>query len=141
MRKTSIVRLILTVGLILAGFVMTGDSFGGETPGLTRSHSRGSVRVEATYLNPQDTEGARFQVRMNTHSVDLDSYDLKALSLLRDETGRVYRATSVENQGGGHHRTVILNFSEVPEGIQNLELIIKGVAGVEERSFLWERSS
>ncbi|MFQ5842430.1 MAG: hypothetical protein ACE5I8_08340 [Thermodesulfobacteriota bacterium] len=141
MKKTSIARLILTVGLILVGFVMPGDSFGGETPRLTRSHSGGGVRVEATYLNPQDREAARFQVRMNTHSVNLDSYDLKALSLLRDETGKVYRATSAENQGGGHHRTVILYFPEVPAGIQNLELIIKGVAGVEERSFLWERSS
>lgn len=141
MKKMSIARLILTVGLVLVGFVMSGDSFGGETPGLTRSHSGGGVREEATYLNPQDTETARFQVRMNTHSVNLDSYDLKALSLLRDETGRIYRATSVETRGSGHHRTVILNFSEVPAGIQNLELIIKGVAVVEERSFRWERSS
>lgn len=141
MKTRSIARLILTVGLILVGFVMFGDSFGEETPGLTRSHSGGGVRVEATYLNPQDTEAARFQVRMNTHSINLDDYDLKALSLLRDETGRVYRATSVENRGSGHHRTVILNFSEVPAGIKNLELIIKSVAGIEERSFLWERSS
>ncbi len=141
MKKTSIARLILTVGLVLVGFVMTGDSFGGETPGLTRSHSGGGVRVEATNLNPQDTEAARFQVRMKTHSVNLDGYDLKALSLLRDENGRVYRATDVENQGSGHHRTVILYFPGVPAGIQKLELIIKGVAEVEERSFFWERSS
>jgi hypothetical protein len=141
MKTRSIARLILTVGLILVGFVMFGDSFGGETPGLTRSHSGGSVKVDVTYLNPQDRETARFQVRMNTHSVDLDGYDLKVLSLLRDGTGKVYRASDAENRGRGHHRTVILHFRGVPTGTQNLELIIKGVAGVEERSFLWERSS
>lgn len=141
MKKTSIARLILTVGLVLVGFVMTGASFGGEAPGLTRSHSGGGVRVEATYLNPQDTEAARFQVRMDTHSVNLDAYDLKALCLLRDEAGKVYQATDVENRGGGHHRTVILYFPEVPASSRSLELIIKGVAGIEERSFRWELSS
>jgi len=94
--------------------------------------------VKVTYLNPEAKDEARFQVMLDTHSVDLDSYDLKVLSLLRDETGKEYQPAQIENKGGGHHREVVLSFPKPPPGNKRLELVTKGIAGVKERVFRWD---
>jgi hypothetical protein len=138
MKRMIISGLILTIGWILIGFLTIGDGFGGETAGLTRTHSGGGVRVKVTYLNPQHTDGPRFKVALDTHSVNLDAYNLKSQSLLRDGTGKAYDATEAEDQGGGHHRTVTLYFPEIAAGTQRVELIIKDLAGIKERFFRWE---
>ena len=39
--------------------------------------------MAVTYVNPRNNESPRFLVALNTHSVALDSYDLKTLALLR----------------------------------------------------------
>ena len=107
-------------------------------PALTRTHSGGGVTAKVTYLNPQGTEDTRFEISLDTHSVDLDSYDLKALSLLRDDAGKVYQPTKVENKGSGHHRQLVLVFPKPAPGNKRLELVVKDVAGVKERSFVWD---
>src|SRR4030095_3511753 len=107
-------------------------------PALTRTHSGGGVTAKVRYLNPQGTEDTRFEISLDTHSVDLDSYDLKALSLLRDNAGKVYQPTKVENKGSGHHRQLVLVFPKPAPGNKRLELVVKDVAGVKERSFVWD---
>jgi hypothetical protein len=107
-------------------------------PALTRTHSGGGVTAKLTYLNPQVTEDARFEISLDTHSVDLDSYDLKALSSLRDDAGKVYQPTKVENKGRGHHRQLVLVFPKTAPESKRLELVIKDIAGVKERSFVWD---
>lgn len=109
----------------------------GET-GWTRTNSGGGVTVAATYLNPGEAKEIRFKVALNTHSVDLDAYDLKALSLLRDETGKSYQPTRVEKEGSGHHIQVTLVFPKPSPAPKRLELVIKGVAKVKERTFRWD---
>jgi len=103
-----------------------------------RSQAGGGVTVTATYLNPRSDEEARFDVAMNTHSVDLDGYDLKALSLLRDETGKEQKPLRVENEGSGHHRRTTLVFPKPSTKAKRLELVIKDIAGVKARSFRWD---
>jgi hypothetical protein len=71
--------------------------------------SEGGVTVKVTYLEQTDHE-SRFSVALDTHSVDLDAYDLKALSFIRDDTGLTMKPTGAENKGSGHHRQVILTF-------------------------------
>src|SRR5262249_52160720 len=90
---------------------------------LTRTHAGGGVTVKVTYLNPQRKEDARFEISLDTHSVDLDGYDLKALSSLRDGAGRAYQPTKVENKGSGHHRQVVLVFPKPSLGSSRLELM------------------
>ena len=70
--------------------------------------------------------------------MNLDSYDLKVLSLLRDDAGKVYQPTKVENKGSGHHRQLVLVFPKPAPGNKRLELVVKDVAGVKERSFVWD---
>lgn len=139
MHKTKTYTLILG-GLLLVGLSGFGESFGAVNPGLTRTISGGGVTVKATYLNPQGTEDARFQVVLDTHSVNLDGYDLKAISVLRDDSGKTYEPTGAENKGSGHHREVTVVFPRPSADVKRLQLVIKDVGGVKERVFRWELS-
>lgn len=102
----------------------------------TQTVSGGGVTVAVTYTNPRAGESPRFEVALNTHSVDLAGYDLKNLAALRDEANR-YAPTKVENKGSGHHRQVTLIFPRVSEGAKRVELVIKDIAGVKERTYRW----
>ena len=115
----------------------SGAKFGGS-PGFHPNSRRRRRNRKGTYLNPGGTEDTRFEISLDTHSVDLDSYDLKALSSLRDDAGKVYQPTKVENKGSGHHRQLVLVFPKPAPGNKRLELVIKDIAGVKERSFVWD---
>ncbi len=108
------------------------------SPQLARTQAGGGVTVTATYLNPRSGEEAKFDVAMNTHSVDLDGYDLKVLSLLRDDAGKEQKPLRVENEGSGHHRRTTLVFPKPSAKAKRLELVIKDIAGVKARSFRWD---
>jgi hypothetical protein len=125
------------LGLLLFTLLLVAQSFA-AAPALTRTHSGGGVTVKVTYLNPQGTEDARFEISLDTHSLDLDSYDLKALSSLRDGAGKTYQPGNVENKGSGHHRQLVLVFPKSARGSSRLELVIKDIAGIKERSFVWD---
>ncbi len=130
----------MVLGLLLGLLLMAGDSLAAAASGPTQTNAGGSVTVSVTYLNPEGAEDARFQVALNTHSVDLDGYDLKTLALLRDDTGKSYKPTQVENEGGGHHRRTVIVFPKASPRAKKLELVIKGLAGVKERIFHWDLS-
>lgn len=140
MKKIIIAGMILVAGWLPVSPPRAGVGFGAEALGLTRTHSGGGVTVKVTYLNPWDASGPRFEVALDTHSVNLDAYDLKHLSVVRDGTGAAYEAARAESQGSGHHRSVTLSFPAIPASTRRVELVIKDVAGVGERLFYWERS-
>ena len=130
---------IAASGLALLLFTVVGVAQSlAAAQALTRTHSGAGVTAKVTYLNPQGTEDTRFEISLDTHSVDLDSYDLKALSSLRDDAGKVYQPTKVENKGSGHHRQLVLVFPKPAPGNKRLDLVVKDVAGVKERSFVWD---
>lgn len=130
--------LFVSVLYFLIAFLGIGESFGAATAGTTQTVSGGGVTAKVTYLNPGSNDDPRFQVVLDTHSVGLDGYDLKSITVLRDETGKSYLPTGAENKGSGHHREVTLSFSKVSPEAKRLEMVIKDVAGVKERSFRWE---
>lgn len=104
----------------------------------TQTVSGGGVTVKVTYL-AQTPQESRFSVVLDTHSVNLDAYDLKALSFLRDDTGLTVEPTGAENKGSGHHREVVLTFPRPSLNRKWLELVIKDIAGAKERTFRWDR--
>jgi len=104
----------------------------------TQTVASGGVTVKVTYLNPKGSDGARFQVALDTHSVNLDSYDLNTISVLRDDAGNTYSPTAVENKGSGHHRETTVSFAKVAGGTKRVELVIKDIAGAKERIFRWD---
>jgi hypothetical protein len=124
-------------GLLVIGLIFSADSFGAaaEAP---QSNSAGGVTMKVTYLNPGGADGPRFQVVLDTHSVNLDAYDLKSLTILRDDAGKSYAATRVENKGGGHHRETTVSFAKLDQDAKRIELVMKDVAGVKERVFSWK---
>ncbi|MBW2309064.1 MAG: hypothetical protein JRG73_19240 [Deltaproteobacteria bacterium] len=118
---------------------------------LRRSNSGGRVNIDVVYLNPlkqsqnPDTNLV-FELRMNTHSVNLDAYRIEDLAVLRNDLGEQVRPMEFANPGGGgHHRSGMLKFpAQTPEGnrliredIKRIEVVIKNVAGVPERVFIW----
>jgi hypothetical protein len=128
----------LILGLILGGFLGGAASFGATTQGATQTVSGGGVTVKVIYLAQTEHE-ARFLVALETHSVNLDKYDLKATSVLRDDTGLTTQPTAIQNKGSGHHREIILTFPGPSTDRKWLELVIKDIAGVKERIFRWSR--
>jgi hypothetical protein len=80
------------------------------------------------------------EVAMNTHSVDLDKYDLSNLAFLSDDKGKQYLPAFWDSRPGGHHRQGILTFQAPDSKPQYFHLIIKDLAGVKERAFHWELS-
>ncbi|MDP2659849.1 MAG: hypothetical protein Q8R28_03880 [Dehalococcoidia bacterium] len=118
----------------------------GDTPanGLVQSDGSGAVTIDVKWLGAG--EGTlTFNVDMNTHSVDLDEYDLGQLTVLRDGAGQEYYPTAWESAPGGHHRRGKLTFP-LPDTLSQgaagyLELVIRNVAGVSERVMRWEMTS
>jgi hypothetical protein len=127
----------LLAGLVLIGLLKNSESFGAAASDAAQTVLGGGVTTKVTYLNPKSSDEPRFQVVLDTHSVALDNYDLNAISLLRDDAGKTYLPNAVENKGSGHHREVILTFPKVSPEAKRLEIVIKDVAGVKERTFRW----
>jgi hypothetical protein len=128
---------IFVMGLALGGFLRGGESLGAAAIDATQTVSGGGVTAKVAYLNPKSNGEPRFQVVLDTHSVNLDAYDLKSITVLRDETGKTYLPHAVEDKGSGHHREIILTFPKVSPEAKRLEIVIKDVAGVKERTFRW----
>ena len=127
----------LFAGFLLSGLFFGSESFGAAASSTPQTISGGGVTAKVTYLNPGTTDEPRFQVVLDTHSVDLDAYDLKSITVLGDDAGKTYVSTAVENKGSGHHREATLGFPKVSFDAKRVELVIKDVAGVKERVFRW----
>jgi len=107
----------------------------------TQVRDGGQVSVAVTWQGP--AAGAVFQVAMDTHSVDLDSLDLGRLATLKTPAGEL-APSGWDAPKGGHHRTGTLTFAATTAdgrptiGAGPIELLIRDVAGVPERSFQWQ---
>jgi hypothetical protein len=134
--------VVKSIKVFLAGLLLSGllgsESLGAAASGTTRTDSGGGVTVKVTFLDPKASGDLRFQVVLDTHSVTLDSYDLKRITVLRDDTGNSYPPTSIENRGSGHHRQATVVFAKIVNSTKRVELLIKDVAGVKERIFRWD---
>lgn len=120
---------------------ISGSPLRGPINGLVQSNSGGAVTIDVEWLGERSGSLA-FDVAMNTHSVDLDQYDLGELAVLRDDEGNQYRPTLWRSGPGGHHRKGTLTFP-LPDSLGSgkakyLEMVIRGVAGVKERVLRWE---
>ena len=126
------------MGLILSGFPGVVTSVDAAAPSATQTVSGGGVTVKVTYL-AQTHHESQFSVVLDTHSVNLDAYDPKTTSILRDDTGLTLQPTKAENKGSGHHREIILTFPRPSLERKWLELVIKDIPGVKETIFRWNR--
>lgn len=98
----------------------------------------GGVRVDVIPLQLTTGRAARFEVRLNTHSVPLDQ-DLATVSVLRDDQGREYKPVQWDGDPpGGHHRKGVLVFPELAAPLASVTLTISNVANIDAREFAWQ---
>ena len=99
-----------------------------------------SITVVASWLA---TGTPAVQVAMDTHSVDLDVFDLMTLARVRLDGGAWTAPTEWDAPKGGHHREGTLAFATVDrtslDSASIVELEIRDVA-VPSRILRWERS-
>ena len=94
-----------------------------------------TITVTPSDLSLESNEW-KFDVVMDTHSVELDQ-DMTKVAILTDDSGKEYGPVRWEGApAGGHHREGILFFVPITPYPQHLKLNIKDVGGVQ-RLFSW----
>ena len=133
LKPLSLLQMLWIVGLITMITLPTDVSAYD-----TKSNRENRVRVEVRPVNLTPGEPARFEVRMNTHSVNLGQ-DMVAVSVCKDDQGREYRPVSWQGSpSGGHHRSGILEFPVLEGNPDRVTLVITNIANVPERTFEWK---
>lgn len=95
-----------------------------------------SVSVKPIDLSPS-AKTWRFQVALNTHSVDL-SDDLAQTAILVDAAGKSHLALGWDGDpAGGHHRRGVLRFKPLSPPPDGLELRIARPGEEAPRTFRW----
>ncbi|MFA5821352.1 MAG: hypothetical protein WC873_04650 [Candidatus Gracilibacteria bacterium] len=109
-----------------------------QTQGNTKVDEQPPVTIGVTPVNlGQDAKVWRFAVVFDTHSENLDQ-DPTKIAVLVDDENNAYLPTAWEGPGpGGHHREGFLIFDSITPTPAYVELKIKDVGGVPERSFRW----
>lgn len=137
---------VVLAGSVIAYVATRGDERSSDaadrTGATTQKSEGGNVTVEVTWNGIG--AGPVFEVKLDTHSVDLDGIDLSTLALLR-VGGREVAPASWEAPKGGHHRAGMLSFpATAADGMPLIgpestivELVMRDVAGVPERIFTW----
>jgi hypothetical protein len=149
-RRTSVMALALLV--VVAGLVLwiwnsvrtTTNTLGSSQKNAAmQTNEGGQVTIKVTWQGRR--AGPVFTVEMDSHTVDLDSYDLRRLAVLRTNQGQEIQPSAWNAPAGGHHRAGMLTFPAMtasgtpvigPE-TRSIELMIRNVSGVPERSFRW----
>jgi YHS domain-containing protein len=144
-------------GLIAVGVVVVALTFF-STAAQSATHSGGAeqdsvislkaktddqrrVKVKVTPQEIRLGEPIKFKIVFDTHSVDL-SFDPAAIATLEFGHGVVVRPDKWEGAiPGGHHRAGVLIFNSIPNDAKSLKLTLQNVAGVPERTFIWNLTS
>ncbi len=99
----------------------------------------GQVTVEATWSGP--AAGAVFEVKLDTHAVELDAIDF-ANAVVRNDRGEMLAAIPWAAPKGGHHREGPLTFggnvSPFLAGAKSIELVLMGIGDIPERTLRWK---
>lgn len=108
----------------------------------TQRSEGGQVTVEATWAGL--SAGASFDVKLDTHSVDLDALDLSN-AILRNNRGETLSAVPWTAPKGGHHREGTLTFAGSVAtffaGATSIDLVLAGVGDLPERTLHWQIGS
>lgn len=104
----------------------------------TQTDEQGSVSITVT---PTEVGGAtetwKFELVLDTHSGSLDEDLMEVVTLVHDQMN-IYKPISWEGtEPGGHHREGTLSFDVIDPQPTTIELKVKEVGGIVERSFRW----
>ncbi len=141
---------ILSIGALIAGFLIFYRPAQQDTPvnnqtsrqnsqkWETKTDDQASVTVVVTPVDLSDQSSEwKFDVGMNTHSVELDQ-DMTKTAILVDDQGKEYQPIRWDGPGGGgHHREGVLVFNKIDPLPKSVELKITGIADTA-RTFNWQ---
>lgn len=133
-------QIIIILSFVAIGlFILSKFSFKKEVVLDSQTNSEGSVIVEI--IPPRDilenSDIWRFNVSLNTHSIELTE-DLTKISVLIDDKGKIYNPESWDGSPiGGHHRSGFLMFKAINPLPKTLTFLIKNVGDIEKRNFNW----
>lgn len=140
LKKLSII--IILILLVLGSVIIVFTKNKSQKPILpvsykTKSDDQGGVIIEVTpeklgINEPQNI----FEVKLNTHSVDL-AFDFTKVMVLVDDLDNSYPALKWEGGQGGHHLTGKVIFPKLKTGVQKVILKMTQIGGME-RSFSWD---
>lgn len=106
--------------------------------GTTQTSDGGQVTVVVSWPGP--AAGAVFDVKLDTHSVNLDALDLSD-AMLRNDRGETLSARPWAAATGGHHREGELGFEGDAvaffAGTSWVELVLSGIGDLAERTLRW----
>jgi hypothetical protein len=104
-----------------------------------KTDEQGGVLVAVTPLSfGKDAVEWKFGVVFTTHTGSLNQ-DPREITTLVDDKGNVYKPESWEGAGpGGHHREGTLVFKAINPSPTFVELKIKDIGGIPERTFRWD---
>lgn len=109
---------------------------------VTQTSDGGQVTAVVEWASP--AADLVFHVTLDTHSVDLDPLDL-ADAFLRNDRGEMLAARPWAAPKGGHHRAGALAFEgDAARFLADaawIELVLKGVGDLAERTLRWELGS
>lgn len=143
----AVVTILILVGVMAILFYVTRDNSATLPPNQAVTNGKSlepktseeepvKVKVTPTDISP-DSFVWKFNIVLDTHSVELD-YDLIKVVSLFDNQDKEYKPVSWEGSPpGGHHREGILNFSPIKPFPKSIELRMINVAGASTRSFIW----
>lgn len=94
-----------------------------------------TVVITPIDLSSKSTEW-KFNVVMDTHSVELDQDMVKSVVLI-DDQGNEYKSLKWDGTTGGHHREGMLIFSRITPTPKSIELKVSSIGDVV-RNFVWE---
>ena len=135
-----ITKLIVFFGIITLaaiGWLFFGrEKASQEISFITQTNSEGGVDVEVT--PSKSSINLRFDVVLNTHSVELDQ-DMVQIAILKDDKGNEFLPLAWEGAvPGGHHREGTLIFPALTTSASKITLILNDIGEVPERNFSWE---
>lgn len=106
--------------------------------GTKQEKEEANVTVVVEYLKDKsDSKTMTFAVSLDTHSVNLDSFDFqKDIVLEKNPRASGSNPTKVTTNGSDHHRSGEIIF---PNTSPPLTLVLKNIANINRREFLFEK--
>lgn len=109
-----------------------------ESPLATKStlktdKGEGGVTVAASYQEKQDT--LVFSISLDTHSVDLSSFNPMTQLYLEDKGGTKIIPKTIVPEGDSHHRSFNVVF---PKPSSSITLVVENLASIPRRTLRWE---
>ncbi len=139
-RNLTLVASVIVVAVLGWTIAMNLNSENSTDEAITllpKASKANGLTVEVIPLPFAFGKDVGFQIKLDTHSGDLD-FDLTAVSSLEDSNGILYRPKEwAGSPSGGHHREGILTFPPVLGKPTTLKLVSKGLYDVD-RIFEWD---